>query len=396
MSSLRLKHFANTSTLRAVRLELLIAFLERHRDYLDSRGLRLDTAETASEAFYEHLITILLTPDDDTPPSLSDALFLVNEMSTDQGMIDLSEAVREAGIQLDIEGDLTAADLAMVVWLQAPHVLEYTHDEQKLLKTRSFEYFQARTRRRTRFRIPNRATLEKVERSINDWLEKHYRGRTAYVHIYERPGEVWFRVRHGETCKREECFRGTQPSSVTFRPLSNDTLVYQPEIGELRIHAGLASLTDLYITCFGEYLFDDPDHFPKSQKYTLAPLRDGPDCLRCSDIPGMEWVRLREVRQLYAGSPALIVIRKSDDLFKAMLASSAWLEGAGRPIQASFLVKFKGCRSPRAVIVRPSNIAQYTRDNDSAPLEEWFKARCFIREERLDSCDEPEAILAGH
>lgn len=83
---------------------------------------------------------------------------------------------------------------------------------------------------------------------------------------------VWFLVRHGEPFKREESIDGSQASSIYYRPLRYDVLVYVPQIGELRIHACSKGEKQLYRDQLGKHLFGDADIFTGTEKYTLEPL----------------------------------------------------------------------------------------------------------------------------
>jgi hypothetical protein len=55
-----------------------------------------------------------------------------------------------------------------------------------------------------------------------------------------------------------------------------------------------------------------------------------------------------------------------------------------RIIRASFQVKFTDSKTARTVTIRPSNIAQYTRDSDAAVVEDWLTKRGFILAEQED------------
>jgi len=47
-------------------------------------------------------------------------------------------------------------------------------------------------------------------------------------------------------------------------------------------------------------------------------------------------------------------------------------------------VKFTDSKTARTVTIRPSNIAQYTRDSDAAVVEDWLTKRGFILAEQED------------
>jgi hypothetical protein len=251
--------------------------------------------------------------------------------------------------------------------------------------------------RRPVFKRPSNKQLGTLTSALDDWFEGKKRGRGARVIICEKNDEVWFLVRHGEPFKREESIDGAEASSVSYRPLKYDVLVYAPQIGELRINARSKAEKQLYRTQFGKHLFGDEDIFPGTEKYTLDPLREQSEAaLACADINGIDWVKLKEVQIFYSGNPWEVVSRKSDDLFALLKARDRPFPESGRIIRAAFLVKFTDGKTPRSVIIRPSNIAQFTRDDDSLLVEKWLEARGFIRHLRGEEDERTEAVLAGH
>ena len=50
----------------------------------------------------------------------------------------------------------------------------------------------------------------------------------------------------------------------------------------------------------------------------------------------------------------------------------------GGRIRVAFQVKFADSQTPRSVVIKPSSIAQFTRDDDSVLVEKWLEARGFI------------------
>ena len=66
-----------------------------------------------------------------------------------------------------------------------------------------------------------------------------------------------------------------------------------------------------------------------------------------------------------------------DDLFAALKARDRAMPSHPRIISASFKVKFNDSKTPRTLTIRPSNIAQYARDDDSVIIENWLNARGF-------------------
>ena len=208
---------------------------------------------------------------------------------------------------------------------------------------------------------------------------------------------MWFLVRHGQPFKREGSLKKEgQSSSVYYRPEKHDVLVYNPLIGELRINAETKGVRDLYRVKFGLHLFRDEHYFPGMAKYTLEPLRDeGAASLICSDIDGMEWVKLTEIRYLWGGSQNELEIRKAADIFAALAAREMPMPRRAPIVGATFSVKFAEAKSPRSVSLYPPNVAKFTRDNDGAVVEEWFSRRGFILAGQAEANEDTEPVLVG-
>jgi hypothetical protein len=184
--------------------------------------------------------------------------------------------------------------------------------------------------------------------------------------------------------------------SVHYRPEKDDVLVYQPQFGELRINARSKGERQLYREKLGKHLFGDEQYFPGTSKYTLEPLREfGSMSLNCVDVDGIDWIKLKEYQIFFGGSPWEIISRKSDDVFAALDGRQQQIPRGGRLIRASFLVKFTDCKKPRTVVIRPSNVAQFRRDEDAAILEEWLTARGFIISTNMEQSEDTHAAMAG-
>ncbi len=135
----------------------------------------------------------------------------------------------------------------------------------------------------------------------------------------------------------------------------------------------------------GHHLFSDENFFPSTAKYTLKPLQtNGEASIVCTDVDGMEWVRLKEIQFYWGGAEKEIEIRKANDLFSAYAGRDRTMPQKARIIRASFLVKFTDSKTARTITIRPSNIALYTRDSDAEVIEDWLKKRGFIVTEKLD------------
>jgi hypothetical protein len=176
---------------------------------------------------------------------------------------------------------------------------------------------------------------------------------------------------------------GVKTSSLCFRPVTYDTVIYVLALGELRINARLQGEKDLYRRTFGKHLFCVEHLFPGVQKYTLDPLReDGADSLACFDIDGIEEVKLTEMQLFHRGARWELVTRKSDDLFALFESVQRPFPTSGEIKQARFKVRFKDEKTLRSVVIKPPNVIQFGRAGDSVPVERWLQLRKFIKETR--------------
>lgn len=396
MATYQLRCLSNPLILRAILPQRLLTFLDPFREFFRARGCALPRAEPAVEIDYPALINVFMSPDASTPRDLLDGLFLVDEMSTPEGMDVLLETAAAENLHLDRGSEDTPADIAVQVWLLDRDILERKHAEQFLFKPKSFEYYQAKCDEPPLFALPTVATRRSLERELDHWFDEKKRGRGSRVFVYPEDDEVWFLVRHGEPFKREESLLGNDVSSVCYRPLKYDVVVYDRRLGELRIGARLVGERKLYRQKLGKYLFGDEDCFPGTKKYTLDPLRElGADSLACGDVDGIEWIALAEVDLLWGGAYREIEIRKADDVFAALAARQRELPEHPRIIKAVLQVKFADSRAPRSVRLRPSNVAEYTRDSDAALVEQWLNLRGFINREEATEDEAVAETVAG-
>jgi len=336
-----------------------------------------------------------MTPDSDTPKELLDALFFVDEMANPEGMNALLDESQQQGLSLGGNPDPTPADVAVQVWLQNSDVLERKHAEQFLSRPRSFEYFRMNGTQIPPFDPPTQRELKPLEQALDDWFEEKKRGRGCRVFVYPRDDAAWFLVRHGDPFKREGSLVDGEPSSVFYRPEKFDVLVYDPRLGEIRMNAATKGEKELYRQKFGLHLFGNEGFFLGEAKYTLEPLRrDGERSVVCSDIDGIEWVRLKEVHLLWGGAYREVEVRKAEDIFASLKQQNREMPRRPPIIRASFLIRFTDVKTPRTLTIRAGNVAQYTRDDDSAVVEEWLVKRGFIVTEGEETYEQSGAPVA--
>lgn len=393
-SSFKLRRFSNPSILKSIARPLLLKFLQPHEAFFSGRGFAL----TDTDAFdYDELASILMSPAEDTPEGLMDALFFVDEMSVHTLFDDLVHEAEAADVDLGPTDETTAADVTIRVWLADPDVLQQLHAERFLTKAKSFQSFLSVSSDLPKVRKPSAAKLRALEEDLNDWFETKKRGRGTRVFAYFRDGFIWFLVRHGEPYKREGTLQNGAPSSIFFRPEKFDVLNYNHELGELAIHAGTKGEKKAYCELFGKHIFGSREFFDvegRGGKYTLAPIREvGRACLVCTDVAGIEYVQLAELHIRHDSHQYHVEKQTATDVFQALEDIGRSIPESGALVKASFRVKFKNAVRPRTVVIRPPHVAIFDRESDSDLLNEWMTKRGFIRVTRAAIDDQPDTAL---
>jgi hypothetical protein len=399
MATFRLRRFSKPETLKSIAPAMLLPFLQHFDSYFRSRGVELPESGDVETFDWERLIDVFMAPDAKTPQELVDALYYVDELSTDEGMNALLDEVDAAHITLTGGLFHAPADVAIEVWLHDPTILERVHASQYLSRPRSYVYYPVTGPVVPDFLLPTDGALRALEADLDNWFEKRRRGRASLVMMFPREECVWFLVRHGDPLRREGSIDHGEPSSVLYRPVKYDVVVYDQEIGDLRVNAGTEGERRMYREQFGKHLFGDPQLFGERGKYSLEPLRsDGRAALNCEDIAGIDSIQLTEVHLRWPGAYQEREIRKSPDLFRAFESRGARLPENAQLVKAGFAVKFSNARNPRKVTIELPGKAQFRRDDDADYVEAWLKARGFVlngRDNSHEPAEEAESLLVG-
>lgn len=401
MATFNPRRFAQPDTLKAIEPGRLVMFLTPHRGFLESRGMMFSTNGGGVDC--ERLASVLMSLGEEAPRDLLESLYIIHEMANQDGMDRLLEAARGKGLDIEFAPDSSPADVAIQVFLKDRELIERQHAKLFITRARSFLYFQGHTEWKGHFSLPADAVLRGLEADMDGWFDEKKRGRGCRVFLFDHGRRVNLVVRHGMPFRREGSVQGDgQSAAVYFRPESHDVLVYDRDRDELCIKSGSKAERAMYLAMIGRHLFGNEAHFPGEEKYTLEPLRsDMANALVCSDIEGVDWIKLLEVGIHWGGEHGEVEIRRAKDLFAAFQKRGHALSRTARLFLAKFQVKFTASKSPRTVTIRPANQAMYTRDDDSLFLEEWMKRRGFTQtaamaNEEDDADFEPVVVGAGN
>ena len=174
------------------------------------------------------------------------------------------------------------------------------------MKKKGYVYFRACTLLPELGTI-SQETIEGLRLELDDYYAALNRGRHCRIFVFPRDGKTWFVVRHGDAFKRDTNLEG---GGITFvyRPECFNTIFYDPAAGEIGVHACSDRERNLYRKLMGKHLFGFEETFVDGGKYTLDPLlKAGPSSLACSDIYGMEWIKLVEVHYVMTAFPQCLM-----------------------------------------------------------------------------------------
>jgi hypothetical protein len=387
MATYNLRSFARAEDLKCIAPARLIRFLTPYRAFFSARGVTLpvltpdETPERlAAQIDYDGLIQIFLSPDEPEPKApidLINSMCVIDELATPGGMDALVSGAAEASVKLTHTEDQSPIDVAVEAWLADPEFTQNKHAEQHLHHPRSFEYFPRAAGKRVVPRECDEKIRQSIEKDLDDWFHKHRRGRDSRIFMFTHDGVTWFLIRHGQPLRREGSLDNGKPSSVVYRPERFDVVAHDHTLDELRMNAQSKGEKTLYRQVFGKHLFGESAYFGTAAKYTLDPIRvNKRKCLACEDIPGVEWINLREVQFLWGGDVQHIEIRKATDVFAAYEAMKRQMPQAPKIINSRFEMKFRDSDKTRMVSVN-AHKTQCLRDPDTVLIEAWLMARGF-------------------
>ncbi len=375
-SSFRLRRFSSPSILRQIDPDLLKRFLTEYAD----RWPALQELLAADPLNIGRLATLLIEPGDEAPDDLLDALFFVDELSSPEMYEDLLDEARRAAIPLGDTPSLSPADLAVRIWLDDPEVLQRYHAERFLIRTKKFEHFPSNSSRLPVIRGVQEQIIQGLQDDLDVFFETRKKGRGCRVFPFVKDESVWFLVRHGERLRREGTIENGESSSVFYRPEKYDIVIFDRALGELAVHADSKGETEEYCRTFGNRLFNNESLFniDVNGRFSLSPILDrGPDCLVCSDVPGIEWIRLSELRWRHDCQQRHVEIHQADDVFQALNDIRRPIPRSATPLKAVFKIKFAHGERPRSVAIKPPNAAVFDRESDAPLVHDWLVRRRF-------------------
>lgn len=375
------------SVLRRISPPILFELLNPHREFFIQAGYAAFPAQCPGrdeDAAFDctAIHSLIHSVAHDCPEKLDEALYFINSVADGDHFDRLLFGAGKAKVELNLEDDSTAADIAVRVWMRAPRIIESLHAEEHIEKAATLTFFAPAKRlpQPADYRRLTTTDLDHLGRALGPWFQKRKRGNACRVFQFPRPDGIWFLLRHGDLLQRRAIYslETNQESSARFRPQVHDSIIFRPDTGELGVCAGGFRLLRLYSRIMGRYLFGDDEYFHAAPKYTLEPLRRGAACLETKDVRSeVAWITLAKLSFAHPSSTTERVRIACSDVF-AFFEQSRMPFPSADLYAATFRVQFASGGVPRDFSITSDTKARQLHDADHFALERFLMLRGFI------------------
>lgn len=244
----------------------------------------------------------------------------------------LIRAYHRAG--LPIAQDRSTQELAMRLFLEDRHAFQYAWSRYLLFGgSLALSVYPLKA---SQLKIGKRA-LAGFEKDIQGWFHANAKGKCK-VQCFEDEGEVVILVSRGKYMRTVAQWAGDEISFYTFRPASEDVLVYERRSGELAIKASLPKERTRYLHAFAKWICRDEslaETAVNARLFSLLPLQYGTfDYGGDGIITGVDLAKVRLILPNARGTEVTI---KSPDVKADMADPSIGLSlGSGDLTYAKF------------------------------------------------------------
>jgi hypothetical protein len=372
MKIYNLRRFSKPEFLRQVAPELLLAFLHRFPEF----GINPDKD---GKIDYDNLGQRLAFPTGKINTGMFDALALIDEMSADRNFDLLQDEIGDKPYSAKLGDNVSAADLALLLWLHEPKKLELLQAKFSGKAPRSFVYFHGESIKKPTMATPTRHLRQKLARLLNRIFSRRRRGRTVRIVVFEELDEYCFMLRKGEPLTRDSSITPEgDTNTIYYQPERFDIVALRPRISEIRlaIYRKAPWIVEAYRTLFGHVFYGDREYFSGDKVFTLEPLmKDGEKALDCKEITGMESVTLVQCK--FATDKGEIAAIHGELAIQVIKGMKLELLKNAKIISAKFRVKFKDSQTERMVKIKDGNLAEFKYDDDGRKIEEWLTIKEF-------------------
>jgi hypothetical protein len=371
MPTIRHPRLVRPSVLSGLKRTSIEALFAPFAGYFASRGAPIDAI--ANEATpLDALISVLASPVESTPADLIERLELLDLISDSRSALNFEDGYGALVARFREDGD-TAADLAVKILLHEPAVAWREFNRQALLAPRSLVSLTVRPG--MPFLPPDAGRIGRLRDVLVPWFEANARSGICHVHTREEQGGISFVIRHGDLLKRIGVYdEDGNPASRILRPERVDVAHYRGETGEWRISGLGGKIQELYRQAFGAVFHSSANALAHAKRYSLEPLREGPEALACDPNARVQFARLKSLKVENQSGNHITVSR--GDVFHGFNELNPALLRTGLLIEARIDFKIAHRRSLIPVVINPLTDKVSGIHLDDA-IEAWLAERHF-------------------
>jgi len=375
MPTIQRPRLLKADVLNGMKPSSIAALLSPHAGYFQSRGIAIDQV-TQPRFDYNALATVLAFSTEQTPPRLVEQLEMLDLISDSQSTLNFETEYHEI-VQKFRELDDSPADLAVKILLNAPEVALREFNRQALNADRSHVSFRVRPG------MPHlEITAESIARfkdMVAAWFKDNARSEACIVHHLNEGSGDSFAIKHGEMLKRMSIFNaeGNEDSCIV-RPGRIDGAMFNRFTGEWQV-AGLGlKVQELYRVVLGLVFHGSKNALVYSNRYSLEPLRAGPDSLKCDISAAVQFAELKSLKlELPSGQPILI---DRPPVFEALNHFNPGLLETVPLLEATLALKLVNRRARVQLRICPDRDTIHGCTSDPA-IDAWLVEHGFANDE---------------
>ncbi|MCG3125564.1 MAG: hypothetical protein CHACPFDD_00389 [Phycisphaerae bacterium] len=376
------RNFGSLTFLQGIdKPKFLTPLLKRHVRYFKRHGVDVAALDN-DDATDRKLLEVFTQPKEDTPTDLREALHMLDNVSDEVGRDRIQAELDRTRRRVSGLNDATPGEFAIAVYLRSPEVIQNCYDQTISEQVKQYDEYQSLSNRRLTLALARRKRGE-LERALSKWFMGRGRGGLCEIYVYSEEAEIVFVITHGRNYRSVGAVeKDRRRSRVTYRPQKHDTVVFNTQTRILKLHAQFSNEKDSYRRCFGEVLFGNPVNFPDSDIYFLKPIQKRNFKLKIT--PGIESARMSEVWTVVHDEQHLLMRCSAYDVLTSARRRGHPNLQEGDVIRGAFMIKYSSGGRERKVELRPSNVAVYDRDRDTAATERFIQENGFLRVKRAD------------
>lgn len=214
---------------------------------------------------------------------------------------------------LDFDPERTREEMAMRLFLDHRDAFEFAWSRYLLYSSSSRLSFHEIPSDRVQF---GESELAAFREDIRRWFAHLAKGDVCHVRDFEDAGDTIILVSHGSYIRTIAYWEGDKIALNSFRPASEDILVYDPEASLLRIKASLEKDRQQYVRAFATCMAGDEsmaEDATRKQVFSLTPLQNG--TFDFGGDPPITHIELLKVQlKLYGPGDPVIEVKSRDVL----------------------------------------------------------------------------------